>query len=256
MKNFILGNKTLQKFWWTLYKISLKGLNYDRGHIPFANGEAYAIRYAWNKLQSNRPFVIIDAGANRGQYLQMVLSELHSSSDFKIYCFEPQKDAYGSLIKVSGSNPNIVTENLALGSATGTVTLYKESPQAETGTLYKEPTDSSSVGFISEAVTTDTLDHYCSSHSITSIDYLKLDVEGHEIEALKGAASLLANRKINFIQFEFGAPAIKSRVFLKDFFTLLSGYNIYRILPHGLEPINYTEYHELFLTTNYLSQLK
>src|SRR5437763_3370846 len=100
IKNLIVGNKALQKLWWHLYKISLKGMNYDRGHVPSANGEAYAIKYAQKSSNEKKTFILFDVGANRGQYLKMVFEELNTLLDFRIYCFEPQKDAFNSLLKV------------------------------------------------------------------------------------------------------------------------------------------------------------
>jgi FkbM family methyltransferase len=257
IKDFILGNKSLQKLWWTLYKICLKGLNYDRGHVPSVNGEAYAIKYAMKRLPKKDKRVIFDIGANRGQYLHMLLSELGAQYDYAIYCFEPQHDAYRSLLDAAGRHKNIITENTGLGSATEKKTLYKDSPQSELGSLYPSDYSQHHVQLsLPETVEIDTIDAYCVAHNIHTIDFLKIDAEGHELEVLKGAANLISNNRIYYIQFEFGLPAIESRIFLKDFVKLLDKYDIYRILPNGLELITYSEYHELFLTTNYLSILK
>jgi hypothetical protein len=87
---------------------------------------------------------------------------------------------------------------------------------------------------------------------------LKIDVEGHELNVLKGAAELLSSRRINFIQFEFGEADIDSRTYLRDFFDLLSdNYDFFRIVPHGLRPIGaYSSAHEVFATINYLAALR
>jgi FkbM family methyltransferase len=251
IRNFILGNKSLQKFWWTLYKISLKGLNYDRGHVPGVNGEVYALNYALNNSNKQSHFTLFDVGANRGQYLTMALRELNKTADYKVYCFEPQNDAYNSLLNVAANNTHVISENMGLGSAAEKKTLYKNSPQSETGSLHGSPQSS-----LAETVVMDTLDSYCAAHQVTSIDFLKIDTEGHELEVLKGAKNLLANNCIRYIQFEFGVASIDSRIYMKDFFTILNKYDIYRILPKGLQPIKHSEYHEIFLTTNYLSILK
>jgi FkbM family methyltransferase len=39
----------------------------------------------------------------------------------------------------------------------------------------------------SETVKLSTLDDYCEKNSIDRIDFLKMDVEGHELKVLKGA---------------------------------------------------------------------
>jgi hypothetical protein len=89
-----------------------------------------------------------------------------------------------------------------------------------------------------------------------SIYFLKIDVEGAEMDVLAGANQLIKNKKIKFLQFEYGPNCIISKVFLKDFFLLLENYTIYRILKNGLRPLVYNEILEIPLTSNYVAELK
>ena len=84
---------------------------------------------------------------------------------------------------------------------------------------------------------------------------LKIDVEGHEFNVLKGAEKLLSSNSVRYIQFEFSEFNMESGVFLRDFFNMLTPrYRIYRILRRGLAPLNtYNTYQEVFKTTNYLA---
>ena len=108
-----------------------------------------------------------------------------------------------------------------------------------------------------EEVSVNTLDGFCKKNNISTIDFLKIDVEGNEYKVLLGAQKMIKAGKISFIQFEFGGTDIDARIFFFDFFKLLSGnYNLYRILKNGLWPINhYKETDEIFFTTNYLAVL-
>jgi hypothetical protein len=83
-------------------------------------------------------------------------------------------------------------------------------------------------------------------------------VEGADLDVLKGAKRLLKNRKIKFIQFEFGGTQIAPRVFLRDFYELLEkDYSLYRVLSDGLQNIEqYSEHYEIFSYANYLAILK
>ena len=83
-------------------------------------------------------------------------------------------------------------------------------------------------------------------------------IEGHELKALKGAARMINEKKVDVIQFEFGGCNIDSRTYFQDFFYLLKdNFTIYRILRDGLlEMPTYQETHEIFITINYLAVKK
>jgi FkbM family methyltransferase len=49
-----------------------------------------------------------------------------------------------------------------------------------------------------------TLDSLCDEFNLSTIDYLKIDVEGAEYKVLQGAKNLLEKKNILFIQFEYG----------------------------------------------------
>ncbi|MGH2882640.1 MAG: FkbM family methyltransferase, partial [Solirubrobacteraceae bacterium] len=85
------------------------------------------------------------------------------------------------------------------------------------------------------------------------IDLLKLDIEGAELAALRGAERLLAERRVGLIQFEYGLPGMAARVYLRDFFELLDGWEIHRIVSDGTVPIRYHERFEILYTANYLA---
>lgn len=253
MKKLLFGNKFLQRFWWIIYKIAIKGLNYDRGHVPDVNGEVFCAKYVLKNI-NKKNIIVFDVGANRGQYLSMFLKQLDLNKQVAVHCFEPQKDAFQTLCKISNGKPFVQLINKGIGSAVGEMKLYKDSEESEYASLYKSNyIQYNTILNNEEIVKIDTLDNYCIENNIFYIDFLKIDVEGHELEVLKGAQTLLNTGKIHFIQFEFGLAAIESRIFMKDFVDILKNYRIYRILPNGLAQIHYTEYHELFLTTNYLA---
>jgi hypothetical protein len=89
------------------------------------------------------------------------------------------------------------------------------------------------------------------------IDLLKIDVEGHELEVLRGAESLFAGRGVRMVTFEFGGCDIDSRTFFQDFWYFFRERGmgrLFRITPSGyLAPIrHYREADEQFRTTNFL----
>ena len=51
-----------------------------------------------------------------------------------------------------------------------------------------------------------TLDSICEQEKVDTIHFLKIDVEGHELQTIEGASNLISSGSIDFIQFEFGGP--------------------------------------------------
>jgi hypothetical protein len=78
------------------------------------------------------------------------------------------------------------------------------------------------------------LDALAEKHGLSHVNFLKLDLEGHELEALKGSKNLLERKAIDTIMFEFGGCNIDSRTYIKDFWSLLvhqHQFSFYRLLP-------------------------
>ena len=97
------------------------------------------------------------------------------------------------------------------------------------------------------------LNFYDKQLNKSTIDLLKIDIEGHELEAFAGFG-----RSLNFIrviQFEFGGCNIDTRTFFKDFwyFFKKNKFDIYRVSPFGpMRLERYSENYECFRTSNYL----
>jgi hypothetical protein len=65
---------------------------------------------------------------------------------------------------------------------------------------------------------------------------MKLDVEGHELDVLRGAHAMLSSARIEAVQFEYGGTYLDAGVRLADVFDLLaaSSYELYKLVPWGL----------------------
>ena len=80
---------------------------------------------------------------------------------------------------------------------------------------------------------------------------LKIDTEGYESEVLKGASRMISNELIDIIQLEFNEMNVISKVFLKDFYNMLPGYNFFRLDSNRLIALNnYNPANEIFLFQN------
>jgi hypothetical protein len=100
-------------------------------------------------------------------------------------------------------------------------------------------------------VNVNTLDNWVSKTGIRP-NLLKIDVEGFELQVLKGAEKTL--KFVIVVQFEFGGTSIDSRNFFKDFwdFFEMNNFQLYRLTPLGLRKVSrYSEELECFKFSNY-----
>lgn len=196
--------------------------------------------------------VVFDVGANEGDYAEAAAAACPGAT---IHSFEPSQTAYGKLRARVGSNPAIRLHHVALGAEEGTAELHHHEPGDTIGSLLDirdpvRPFDPA----LTETVRITTLDRFCGEQGIGHIDFLKIDVEGLELDVLRGAQSLIAANAIGAVQFEFGVGNVDARTFLRDFYDLLQGYDFFRITPAGLQSLGaYSNDHEVFLPCNYLA---
>ena len=82
---------------------------------------------------------------------------------------------------------------------------------------------------------------------------MKMDLEGGEFQALRGATECIKSGILRAFSFEFGISNVNSRVFFRDIYDFLvaNDYEISRVTPaRRLIPIeNYSEDHECFART-------
>lgn len=221
-------------------------------------GEANLLRILSKKMRRKK-VVIFDVGANigpTGQYTHLFRDYFPLS---KIYAFEPNPKAYHELCAATSDDNDQLNEQLALGDKEGVKNHFADpandrselaGANAEIFTeIFKSPRK-----LVSYEVKVTTIDAYCKRKKIDKIDFLKIDVEGSEHLVLKGANRMISKKRIDSIQFEFNIHNIYSRIFIKDFYKLLSGYHLYRLLPDSLYPMGeYSTDYEIFRYQNILA---
>ena len=256
LKNRV-GQKQYQNLFEGFYSISLLGMNIGGGTETGSSGEKNALFYIKDKLKKLDQLVIFDVGANVGMYT-ILLNEVFSENS-NILSFEPSKKTFDKL----GINTNHIKNtnlfNFGFGNTNTILTLYYNQEESGLASVYERRLDHFNIKMdLKEEIEIKTIDSFCETNNIAQINFLKLDVEGHELSVLNGAINMLNNHKIDFIQFEFGGCNIDSRTYFQDFYYLLSKeFYIYRIVKDGLYKIDsYKEMYEAFTTTNYLAERK
>ncbi len=142
--------------------------------------------------------VLVDAGANIGQTTRLLAKYFPGSA---IHSFEPVQATWRKLKLTTSHIPNVRCVQSALGKVPGSMTIALRE-NSETNTLVSPKEDTAAPNVMNETIELDTLDHYCHGHGIESIDVLKLDVQGYEMEVLKGSSALLAKHRISFVYTE------------------------------------------------------
>jgi FkbM family methyltransferase len=203
------------------------------------------------------PCIVFDAGANLGQFLNATLAAFPDGG-CDVHCFEPGAGTFRRLSERYRGVGNVHLNNVAIGRQPGEATLWYDQEGSGIASLTKRDLTHFGVRFeYSETVATTTIDTYCADHGIRRIDLLKLDIEGHELDALTGAEAMFRQEAIGMVMFEFGGCNIDTRTFFRDFWHFFTkrGMHIHRITPGGLlYPIDrYTESLEHFRTTNFLA---
>lgn len=219
------------------------------------------LRGAWglnpwtDLLQINgaeRVQVVFDVGANEGQTTQELARFF---PDSVIYAFEPHPEAFSKLQTRASQLRNVKPMAVAVGERVGTATLRIGSDSKISSLASDAPYHSRVLGHANWTeleVPVTTVDAVAKEQQLTRIDLLKTDVEGLDLEVLKGAAELLAQRRVHFIYCEFndiGHPSERRRGDLIPFIEFLT--------PFGFRLAGvYTDYvqpeHDYFAVRNAL----
>jgi FkbM family methyltransferase len=139
--------------------------------------------------------IVFDVGANEG-YVSAWFANWADS----VYAFEPEPENFQRMLelhKIRSIN-NVIHEQLAVSDKVGDVDLFVKLKSGHHSLA--DVGASNTVGTVK--VRTVKIDEYAEEHNIERISILKIDVEGFEIEVLKGAENLLINQKIDLVFFE------------------------------------------------------
>lgn len=252
-------------------------IGYGTAAEPELSGEGIAFAYAMNKSKPPGPDqyrrVVFDVGAHRGGYISVCEDvSKNMTYDFAFHCFEPEPSSFKQLkARVSQMideydhfvfNPfseKVTFNEIAISANDSFSTLYSHQQGAANASLYKPDFQHLNTVFDRETkVEVRSITSYCEEHKIDVIDLFKIDAEGSEWDIILSSFPFIWDRKIRFVQFEFGINDIDQKHFFKDFWNLLSPYyDIFRVHPEGLIPIKqYKEDYEVFQVANYLCELK
>jgi len=162
----------------------------DNAGLPISQGRFEEAEIAFVGRYVKPGMTVLDIGAHHGLYT--LLASKRVGPNGRIFCFEPSTRERNALLQHLRLNrcKNVTVESLAVGSENTDAQLFVvEGVQTGCNSLRKPAEDVS--GTLNPlTVQVVKLDDWLAGREIEKVDFLKLDVEGGELEVLKGALSL------------------------------------------------------------------
>lgn len=221
------------------------------------NGEERVVRTISAYFKKKTFF---DVGANVGHWTR--LAALDCSAEDQILAFEPSNKSFSKL-KASVSNlPSVRIFNLGLSDSSKMRDLLFSSENPEkSGVEYNalRTLNKKIMDYRSEEQMFVEGDEFCLENEIPEITFLKVDVEGHELNVLKGFTKIFREGKIGVVQFEYNSLSIFSGSLLMRFYEFLQtevsndGYCIGRIYPNSVCFKDYDIQDENFIDGNFIA---
>ena len=152
----------------------------------------------WTALSSigplYRPHTILDVGSHHGWFF-------HCWKDWcpeaRIHAFEPRVESARKSMELYGDDPELTVNMVAVGETPGQAEFHVlEDSRVSSSFLQHNQKTWDAVGYKTGEVTTRqvpviTIDGYCAQQSIDSVYLMKIDVQGYEMNVLRGTEKSL-----------------------------------------------------------------
>lgn len=132
--------------------------------------------------------VALDVGTNSGEVLLKLA--MKAGRDGRIIGFEPNPRTFRKCTRNLALNAfaNVAVHNVGLGRAEGTLRLHSPSPSNSGGDRILAEGDG---GADAIEIPVTTVDRFAASNALRRLDLIKIDVEGYEMNVLRGAEDTL-----------------------------------------------------------------
>lgn len=201
----------------------VNGVAMTTEHIP-------ALRYL-------NPLTVIDIGANKGQF-SLLCRELFP--DAKIVAFEPLEGPAEKYRKLFQGDPMVKLHQTAIGRTRGPQEIHI-SKRIDSSSLLPISSEQSKVFPGTEAVGTETISVAPLTDFIDDLDtgkntLLKIDVQGFELEVLKGCGVFLSNVDYCYIECSY-RELYTGQAFANDIIVFLNsvGFNLSGVFGQHLD---------------------
>jgi len=158
--------------------------------------------------------VILEIGCNNGGHTQWFLRMFDNP---RIYCFEPDPRAVQKFRARIGACANVHLFEIALSDRNGEVAFFQSSGRRpaksgehstdwdKSGSIRKPKEHLNQYKWVkfSDVITvpTMTLDDWCAAQGIEEIDFIWMDVQGAEMDVLRGGAQMLDHTRLIYTEY-------------------------------------------------------
>ncbi len=248
-----------------LRQISIQLFNYIENNnvVSFSgNGEKIFIEKLFNYLNKTRTnvlsnIVLFDIGANVGDYSMILKTNGNKNNlDYEIHLFEPTQYCFNEILKKFRNEKNFILNNFGISHKNSKSKIYYDNKGSGLASLYQRNLKHYSIELEKiEEITLRRLDEYIEENAIKHINFMKIDIEGHELRALEGMGDYLNCNFIDFIQFEYGGANLDSHSSLLELYNLFgsNGFKVAKVMPKGLEVREYKPFMDNFNYANYVA---
>jgi len=133
--------------------------------------------------------IVLDIGANKGYYTSLFSTLVGRHGE--VHSFEPVPESYKELKNLKTRFENVCKNNLAVSKESGTATINYDPFDSEKATLI-DTTLSLPKKSQTEVIS---IDEYVENLDLTFVHFIKCDVEGLELEVLRGSMYTLKTLK-------------------------------------------------------------
>jgi len=222
---------------------------FNDGYLHIHKAIEYAMHYNLHEKQ-----IIIDVGAALGVTAQK-FSKAFPTSD--VYAFEPMPSTFQSLDKNVSANKKIIPVNKGLGKEEGEFTIHLS--KRITSSSFLEMKKNISNEFFSdnikevgaETVKVSTLDKEIPADK--SISILKMDVQGYELEVLKGGTETLKRTALILVEMQNHDLYSNAPMYYDiDLFLREHGFELQDIIPSIRQDKKLYEWDGIYINKNIL----
>lgn len=246
----LINTPVIRSFFWRLGRRLYRWARREPSGSSEANSERWFLRNVLLGADADKPAVLLDIGAHKGNWSDNATSMLRLRNiPGRVHAFEPSSATFSYLSEKYKECDSISMNRIALSDRPGEMEFFIVGELAGTNSLLRA--DGATVEYVQALRVDDFLDTHRIDHAL----FVKSDTEGHDMAVLRGAAEALQKGRIDVWQFEYNHRWIAGRYFLKDVFDFIADkpYLLGKLYENGIE--TYDAWHpelERYFESNYV----